>query len=714
MVTLRRVLVAGALLLLLGACRAIAGLHDLQYVASSGGGDDAGSAADVVAEGDAAPACTLPALGDAAVRVGDFVPSTDRYAVCLHRTDGTTSLDDLPLPGAAGPGCPASIGFADVLAPIGLPSGTYDVSVAAPGAGCGSPAATAHGVVLSGGTSTAVYLLQGAAQTIELTPFPETIAQGQNSSLRFLNAVAGGSPLDFGLTTAPTMPTTLLSAYFTQVAYGHTGAPWVGAPSAIDANGYLSVDFISASLPYGVAPSGQKAVSRLINQNLTTSHGYTVFAAGSSTDARFPTELVMCDEASLRGAFTSCGEIVDVRTAAYDADLTGTFSPLQPSRQQAALDAMAQLDADVQCVVDVFPSALRDALVAEARPRYPYSVRFKDTPDTPVDDPTDQNGNIPAPPTSPPCTPSDAALQSFLTCTVASCSTSPNDTSGTLIVSGATDCLSNNCYSPTAALVYNEPSCWSCALAEMESGASWSKLQSDCEQNVKAGLSFDGDVGTVILSRLPVISSDQFVLPATQWRTAVSHAVLAAGGGTPFDFYCTALDVAYTGATHPYVGQYGGGAPNSDAQWAAEQLLEAQKLVAYVQRTSGQLGRRAVVAGNFSAGGSWPGQSISGVSEATTFATLNTFPLAMTPGYVPSCTDCASNPITTPPGTPAGSANTWTVFSLLVNVATTDVSSSGVVLDQPVVSYQPPDGGAPYALPPSRFYGYAATVRVRP
>jgi len=714
MVTSRRVLLGVVLVLVLGACRAIAGLHDLQYVASSGVGDDSGAGDDGGNSGDAdaAPVCTLPALGTAAVRVGDFVPSTDRYAVCLHRTDGTSTLDDVPLPGAAGPGCPASIGFADVLAPIGLPPGTYDVSVAAPGSGCGSPVATARGVVLAGGATTAAYLLASTAQTIELMPFPETIAQGENSSLRLLNAVAGGPALDFGLTADAATPTTLLVAYFTNVASGHAGAPWTGAPYAVDANGYVSNDFLSSSPPYGVTPSGQKAISRLIRRLLATGHGYTVFAAGSNTDARFPLELVMCDEASPRGAFTDCGEIVDVRAAAFDLYLTGTFTPLLSVRGQAALDAAAHLDADVECVSDVFPSASRDAIAAEAKPMYPYSVQFKDTLDTPFDDPTDQDGGIPAPPTSPPCMPSDAALQSFLTCAIASCSTSPNDTSGTIIASGA-DCLSNSCYSQGAALAVGEPACWSCALAEMESGSPWSKLQSDCEQNVKAGLSFDGDFGAIILSRFPVVSSDQWVLPSTQWRVAIAHAVLAAGASTTFDFYCTFLDTTYTGPTHPYVGQYGGGAPTSDAEWEAEQLLQAQKLVAYVQRTSGQLGRRAVVAGNFFAGGSWPAQSISAVGATSTFPTLNTFPLATTPDYVPACTSCASNPITTPPGTPPTAPNNWNVFSLLVNVATTDVTSSAVILDQATVPYQPPDGGA-YEIPPSPYYGYQATVRVRP
>jgi hypothetical protein len=717
MVTTRRLLSGVALVIVLGACRAIAGLHDLEYVASSGTGDDSGDsgAGNEAGGSDDAPVCNLPSAGTAAVRVGDFVPSTDRYAVCVHRTDGTSPLDDVPLPSAGGPGCPSSIGFADVLAPIGLPPGTYDMSVTAPGSGCGKAAVSVQGVTLADGATTGVYLLVAVGspvQAIELVPLPETTAGEENSSLRLVNAMVGGTPLDFGFAAGLTQPTTLLLRLFSDVPYGRTGAPWAGAPYTVDANGYVSADVRSSSPAYGIAPSGQTDLTRLIKPVITIEHGYSVFAAGSSTDARFPLELVMCDEASPKGAFTDCGETVEVRTATFDPSLTGTFEPLVSVRLQGTIDTAAHLDADVECVVDVFPSTTRDAIVAEAMPDYPYAVEFKDTPGTPFDDPTDQDGGIPAAPTSPPCAPSDSLLQSFLACTEASCSTKPNDPSGTVIpIAG--DCLSNNCYSQTVAFVSGEPVCWSCALSEMESGSPWSKLQGDCEQSANAGYAFDGDPGTLILSRFPIVSSDQWVLPSTQWRVAIAHAVLAPSANTTLDFYCTYLNNTYTGPTHPYVGQYGGGAPTSDAEWEAEQLLEAQKLVAYVQRTSGQLGRRAVVAGNFYAGGAWPAQSIAAIGDPSTFPTLNTFPLAMTPGYVPACTFCASNPITTPPGTAPTVTSNWTVFSLLVNVAATDVTSSGVIDDKPTIAYQPPDGGS-YEIPPSQLYGYAATVRVRP
>jgi len=696
------------LLLVVGACSAIAGLRDLQYVASSESGDDAGRSEDA----DAAPVCALPALGTAAIRVGDFLPSTARYAVCIHRTDGTTALDDVALPGAGGSGCPGSFGFADVLAPIGLPPGSYDVNVVAAGADCASPAlASARGVSLVDGTTTALYLLEGTESV--LSPFPETASFASTSSLRFIDVVVDGGPLDFGLAAGATMPTTLLGPFFTGVAYGDTGAPWSGAPYTIDANGYVQVDFRTGNPAYGVAPSGQKALSRLIKQTLSASHGYTVFAAGSSTDPLFPLELVMCDEGSSTGAFTSCGEIVDVRVAAYDPYMVGPLGPLVSVRQQAAIEATAQLNADVVCVGDLYPYPLRQTLASEAAQNYRYSVYFHDTLSTPVDDPTTQDGGIPSPPTSPPCAPSDSALESFVACAQSNCSTIPNSMSGSISAFGV-DCLTNNCYAQSGALAIGEPTCWSCALADFESGATWSTLETDCEQNPQAGLAFEGDVGTIILSRFPVLSSDQFVLPGTQWRIAVSRAVLAVGTSTTLDFYCAVLDVPYTGPTHPYVGQYGGGATASDGEWAAEQLLQAQKLVAYVDRSSVELGRRAILAGNFEAGGSWAAQSITGVSAATTFAELNTFPLATTPGYVPQCTTCAANPITTPPGSALTAASTWTVFSLLANIPTTDVTSSGVVLDQPLISVEPPEGGAPYEIPASPNYGYQATIRVRP
>jgi hypothetical protein len=677
------------------ACRAVASLRDLAYVAPESGAPDAGS-----------PRCVLPVQGDASLRFGDFVTTNDHFDLCVHRTDGTSPVDDVPVLASSGSVCPPGIGYEDVLAPFAVPAGTYDVTVVKAGADCSSPIATRAGVTVGHGSTVALYLLgDGGAYAPTVTALPESDAKGL--ALRFLHAIPGGQALDVGPAADPTLPTTLLAPllFFSDVTFGQVGGA-SNASQPVDPNGYAP--FAAAGrFAIGAAPAGQSAVTLLTAPSFQGTHRYTSFAAGAaSPGASFPAELFVCDENATDGVYTSCGK--KVRFAAVNPYIAGPFTPYLTQRQQPALDAVAALDADVLCVNSVYPGTRRQQFVAEAaKTHFPYSAYFQTDAGAPPSDPTDQNGNVPSPPTTPPCAGFEGQLESFLSCLSTSCS------DGTALTNDdPSSCILNNCYSPGATLVSSAPTCWACTLAGLQGADPWTRIKSGCEQDPAGLTPFDGEVGDVVLSRFPIVESELWVLPSTSWRSEVIRAVVSVSPAVSVDFYCTALDDDYTGFFHPYAGRYGNDAGSSDAEWAAEQLLQAQQTVAWVKRMSGSAAHRAVVAGEFYSNGAWPTEAIVGVNPAT-YAALTTFPLAMANGYVPQCTECAANPLAPPTGTTTTAGNTWFMYSLLVDIPASAVTSSELVLNQPTISVRSPDGGV-LLIPPSTSYGYQVTVRIQP
>ncbi|HEY8091641.1 MAG TPA: hypothetical protein VIF09_27435, partial [Polyangiaceae bacterium] len=142
-----------------------------------------------------------------------------------------------------------------------------------------------------------------------------------------------------------------------------------------------------------------------------------------------------------------------------------------------------------------------------------------------------------------------------------------------------------------------------------------------------------------------------------------------------------------------------------------EQTLQIQKLAAYVTRTSGAAGQKAIVMGDFYTGPSVPG--VLDPDNPDSFAALSAeFPIAAPPGYSPGCTFCVDNPINTPPGTTPSGSSTWSSMILLSHVPVTDVEAATILLNDPVLTVSTEAGT--YAIPRSTYYAYQATVRVRP
>lgn len=664
------------------------------------GGDDAA---------DASAVCVLPTAGDATLRFGHFAPTTARLDVCLRRTDGTSPVDGTPIVAGGGAGCPRGAGYKELTAPFAVPSGTYDVRVVA-GADCaGAPFAEVKGVAVDA-QSPVILFAVGATSGPTVLPLHAGRAKRNGYKLRFVNAVAGGAALDFGLVDAPALPAKLDGALFSSVPPGATATLGTGdaGGATVDADGYTDLGPAS-KLALGAAPAGTSDAILAFDPLFIANDAFTVLALGSASDVRFPKELVVCDEAIVGGAVTRCGAPpIELTIDAFNPSLWGPAAPLWRVRHDAVIAAIAQLDSDVACIPEVWSDDDKRALVLAAKAHFPYAVTFSDTNATPVDDATDQNGMLPAPRTTAPCAASAARLDGFLDCVRDHCSTKPGDETSVFIDDPAT-CVAQNCQASATPLLFGPDAskqCWSCALPTLEGGATVGFTRSACKTDPLARFAFSGASAIVLLSKHPIAASEQWVIPSTEWREIVARAELALPGGATLDAYCTELTSPQVGITHPYTGGYGGAGADSDAQWVEEQTLQAKKVLAYVLRRSGSLGRRAVVSGELFASPGAPG--VDAINPAAFAVLSGALPLATPPDYAPACTFCANNPINTPPGQAPSGRSTWTTLTFLVNVPVTDVVTSSLLLREATIPY------SGYAVPASPYYGFRTKIRVSP
>jgi hypothetical protein len=704
-------------------CEVILGMdgHDARLAEVAAAGADAAkldaAGAEGSADGDAgmtAPPCVLSSTGDATLRVGNLVPSMARVDACLARSGGPSPIDGMPILASATGSCPAGLGYKDITVPFGVEPGTYAVTFVPAGSGCSAAPLATGMVTTSAPSGSGVYLLgDGTTPATTLTLAEET-PPGLESAFRFVHAIADLGPLDFGLTVPGSLPPMFKALVCPGVKFGTVGVS-TNAQLPSDGNGYEQISLLGGTLSMGAGPAGTTSVTISAVPVLNGQDSYTAFAIGLPGDPSFPEELYVCDERQADGVLTQCanGGSTDVTVDVFDPYLWGPFAPLVPLRQPAVVAAIAALQSDVVCIPDAYPDAVDEAILAQAKARFPYSVHFDDTLTTPIDDPTGADGGIPAPPTEPPCGGGlDALLEPFLSCVEQYCA-SPIGDDDASVMQEPSACLTQNCSGPAEALVLGTDvqtlRCWTCALFSLQGTATIAQARSACTTDVHAGLAFTGQSGTVVLSRYPIANAEQWVLPATDWRSSIIRAPITLPGGKELDAYCMLLSDPVSSLTVPYTGVYGNGKTDVTA-WLAELTLQVQKVIAYVQRKSP--GIPAVVAGEFYTG---PAASDGTPSLNPTAYQIfaSAFALAATSSGPPGCTFCANNPILSPPGSTPSDTNELTSYPLLANVPVTDVLSTSLELQTPFLDAGLTDAGA-YIVPLSPYYDYRATLHIRP
>jgi endonuclease/exonuclease/phosphatase family metal-dependent hydrolase len=410
-------------------------------------------------------------------------------------------------------------------------------------------------------------------------------------------------------------------------------------------------------------------------------------------------------------------EPIEVTVDTFNVALAGAFIPYESERRQPIVEAIAATESDIICLQEVWEQAdkelIRDGVIAA----YPHSAFFENDLDTPLDDPTDQDGEVPPAPTGVPCPDEQASdgmnvldqMNQAVDCLVENCSTTPDATppEDELGRTTSAECASANCVGQVAGLLFGDAvqqRCYACVITQLPT-STFGTMRESCATVVNQDLAFGGQNGVMILSRHPLKNVVNWVIPGTWNRRTILSATVELPNGEELDTYCNHLTPIFDAQpinTFPYTGQYGDGMTGA-AGWQAEQELQAQKLIDHVSEVSGD--RSAVILGDFNTGRAYPAQDI--VAEGV--ETLDLLEMAFTPAYAsdytPSCTFCSTNPVTNPTDDPDANS-VWIDHILLDNLASEAVLSTARVFDEDVV---PVDG---MSVPLSDHFGLRSVIVV--
>ncbi|MEM7435810.1 MAG: endonuclease/exonuclease/phosphatase family protein [Myxococcota bacterium] len=404
------------------------------------------------------------------------------------------------------------------------------------------------------------------------------------------------------------------------------------------------------------------------------------------------------------GGSSSGSEEVVVET--FNLALAGAFIPFEDERRGPLANAIAEAEADILCLQEVWTQADKDMIASAASDNYPHIAQFEDNLDTPIDDPTDQNGEIPPPPTSPPCPDIVAGddpeetiedqMNAAIDCVRDRCSTIPGDENGQTT---STECAEEMCFAEVANLILGGPQqqeCYACLATQLPT-STFAEIRSSCPVNPNQNVAFEGQNGVMILSRFPLENETNWVIPGTWNRRVILSARAMLEGGGSLDIYCNHLTPIFDGAAFPYTGDYGDGMIGA-AGWEAEQRLQAEKLIDYVEETSGET--PAVIMGDMNTGRAFPDEDIVAEGVGTLDLLETVFTPAYTSDYQPACTFCSTNPV-------AGAATSvWIDHIFTFNLSADSVTATERTFDEDVV---PVDDAM---VPLSDHFGVQSTLTV--
>lgn len=415
-------------------------------------------------------------------------------------------------------------------------------------------------------------------------------------------------------------------------------------------------------------------------------------------------------------AFAGCGDdgggSVDVRVDTFNVALAGAFIPFEEERRQPIAEALETIETDILCLQEVWTQADKELLRDAASEVLPNAVLFEDDLTTPLDDPTDQQGEIPPPPEGVPCPDTELSpdvtvadqLNAAVDCIAEFCSTIPMSDQGQTT---SIECAADSCTAAVAPLLLNAPRCYACAVTQLPTTI-LADIRTSCTTDPNQDLAFQGQNGVMILSSYPLRDAANWVIPGTWNRRVIVNATAELPNGSELDVYCNHLTPIFDDLLFPYTGQYGDGMTGADG-WEAEQFLQAQKLIARVEATSGDT--PAVVLGDLNTGFAFPDQGIVAEGPDTLTLLESTFSPAYPTDYVPQCTFCDTNPI-------AGAerdTSVWIDHILLSNLGSDAVVSTERTFDENVIPVEVEEengGTVTIEIPLSDHFGLRSVVRV--
>ena len=407
----------------------------------------------------------------------------------------------------------------------------------------------------------------------------------------------------------------------------------------------------------------------------------------------------------LRASFAlalACGgggsDATEIRVDTFNVGLAGAFVPNEAARRDPVIDAVATMDSDIVCLQEVWEQSDKDRVRTAAMARFPHVAVFTTDYDTEITDATDQMGMIPPDPTPPPCAGLEDELEAALECIDANCSTMPGSDDGRTT---SASCAEASCVAAVGALLVGDAAaqrCYSCLTTSLPT-ETLGDMRELCTTEVHADIAFRGQSSTMILSRHPLSNVENFVLPGTWNRRQITIATATLPNGSEVDVYCNHLTPVFEGLAFPYTGPYGDG-ETGPAGWAAEQLLQTEKLIARVSARSGT--RPAVILGDFNTSPSLPDNDIVGEAQATYTRLTGVYTAASAPDFTPACTFCPE----TNANFVEASASVWLDHIFLANFGADATVSTEVTFTENVV-----DAGGTQ-VPLSDHYGLAARIVV--
>jgi hypothetical protein len=599
--------------------------------------------------------CALPTVGDAQIRIANFFPADTNVDFCVKRAGAASYSHPVLRNAGMDESCSGGLAYRKMTLAFSVQSGAIDVRVVPPGAGgCNqAPLAEMAGIDVPAGAVTQLLHAGGNNEPARIVVLREGTA-GSNLKIRFVNLVGGIGPMNFGLTAAPTVPTTL-SVPITRdaIPFGGTLPPLAkAATGTIDEFSFLGVQ--SAGLSFGASRAGDKNAVVAIGSGRVNGN-FDLYAVGNPKDIRFPPRALMCGEGPVSslvasGAgpvsplFATCMEsdLPSISIEVYGAGLYGLYAKRADERKPFLVREIAKNDSDILCLTDVWrredKQLFKDEIAKTGR--FPYIATFETNRDTPITDPRDQQGNVPlVPPTTASCGSSAPLANALISCLSNKCTTSKiaGDEAGGLI-SG--DCLSSECLTelvPLATGDMQQQDCFNCIVFDGLAYNSFGEIKTDCFNPAGRGGYFGGQNGNMILSKFPISKVEGYVLPTTGQKRVIVSASIEYEAKKSIDVHCGVLD-SILDAPFNYNGPY---SKSRDKQgFQDEQVLQAVRTSEWVKKRSGT--KRAVIAVGMGASAADPKTGILDLNPLTPATFLKSFKSAEANGWQSKCTVCGA------------------------------------------------------------------------
>ncbi|MGB8332264.1 MAG: endonuclease/exonuclease/phosphatase family protein, partial [Polyangiales bacterium] len=255
-------------------------------------------------------------------------------------------------------------------------------------------------------------------------------------------------------------------------------------------------------------------------------------------------------------------ESQDVAVVTFNVALAGAFIPYEPERREALRDVIASVEADIICLEEVWNQADKEMLRTAAASTFPNALLFEDDLDSPLNDPTDQEGQVPPAPTTFPCPATEAFLgegtvkaqmTAAIDCVSTYCNTNaPDDENGRTT---STDCAEEFCLGAVGSLVVSPDSqqqrCYACIATQLPT-STFAEISASCTSDPEQVLAFEGQNGVMILSRYPLKNEANWVLPGTWNRRSILSATAELPNGAELDVYCNHLTPIFDSIAYPY------------------------------------------------------------------------------------------------------------------------------------------------------------------